>query len=80
MPLSKFIIAAYKPLIEIALWVTLLLLLIAGDYAGGFVGLIIGGVLWLIIATVLFGALLLLIDIQERVRNIETQKQTQTES
>lgn len=81
--LSKMIVNSYQILIEIALWLSLLAFVIlgwqmrAGGFAGsimGFKGAIIWAVVWFIVAVVFFGGLLVLGDIRERVKKIESSK------
>ncbi len=76
--LSKLIVNSYKVLIEIALWCSLVLTLGMGIVTAGVIGLLIGGVAWLIFSALLFGAFLILIDIRDRVKSIETQQYNQT--
>ncbi len=82
--LSKMIVNFFQILIEIALWLSLLTFVIlgwkmrsGGLFGGEIMGLkgaIIGAVVWLIIAVVFFGISLVLGDIRERVKNIQSSK------
>ena len=78
--LSKLIVNSYRLFIEVALWLTLFGFIIGGwaatqnipNMGGGAVGAGIGVFAWLIVAVVLFGGFLVLGDIRERVKSIET--------
>lgn len=77
--LSKMILDAYGRFIELSLWVSLFLSVWAGwsirnpmtGEGGGFIGAIVGFLIWAIVAIVFFGAFLVLADIRKTVRNIE---------
>ncbi len=69
--LSKIIINSYKLLIEIVLWLSLVAFVVGGwniptSYydTAGFIGAIGGLIVWLIIAVIVFGAFLVLLDIR----------------
>jgi len=80
--LSKIIVSSYAVFIEISLWLSLLLFVIGGwnfsnpmtGQGGGFMGAIIGLLIWLVIAVVFFGAFLVLEDIRKTVKRIEEAK------
>jgi len=82
--LSKIIVSSYAIFIEISLWLSLLLFVIGGwnfsnpmtEQGGGFMGAIIGLVIWFVIAVVFFGAFLILEDIRRSVKRIEEAKLT----
>ena len=75
--LSRIIVSAYKPFIEIALWLTLFVSIVGGWqisrelFDGSFFVVIFVIAVWFIMAVVFFGAFLVLEDIRERVKNIE---------
>ena len=70
--LSKLIVNAYKIIIEVALWATLFIAIVAGWHISDITGALFGAVVWLFGATVFFGAFLVLLDIRGRVKSIET--------
>ena len=79
--LSELIVNSYKILIEISLWLSLLLSIIGGFgvgwqassiFFGGFVSVVVAVSIWFIFAVVVFGTFLVLEDIRQRVKNIET--------
>ena len=80
--LSKIIVNSYKAFIEISLWLSLLVFVISGwstgsspfGGGGGFMGAVIGAILWFVFAVVFFGAFLVLEDIRDRLKNIESSK------
>ena len=77
--LSRIIVNSYKQFIEIALWLSLLIAIVVGwqvpsTFFGGLLGVIVGIIVWFIMAVVFFGAFLVLEDIRERVKNIEGSK------
>ncbi|HEB87058.1 MAG TPA: hypothetical protein ENI68_08605 [Gammaproteobacteria bacterium] len=80
--LSKIIVSSYAVFIEISLWLSLLLFVIGGwnfsnpmtGEGGGFMGAIIGLIIWFVIAVVFFGAFLILEDIRISVKRIEEAK------
>ncbi len=80
--LSKIIVSSYAVFIEISLWLSLLLFVIGGwsfsnpmtGEGGGFMGAIIGLIIWFVIAVVFFGAFLILEDIRISVKKIEEAK------
>jgi len=76
--LTKLIVSSYEKLVEVTLWLFLIGCVIGGSYLGslsdnavygGIGGLILG----FILAVLLFGAFLILGDIRNSVRKIETQ-------
>lgn len=69
--LSKIILASYKVFLEVGLWVTLAASLIGGWTFGGFwagIGALAGGFVFCVIV---FGAFLVLSDIQRSVSAIK---------
>lgn len=69
--LSKFIVNAWSTLIEVSLWLLLLVALIAGWQANGFIGAIGGLVLAFIVGSMFLGAFLVLDDIRKTVKAIQ---------
>lgn len=61
-----------KIITEVALWATLFTAIIAGWRISDIAGALFDAVVWLVVATVFFGAFLLLLDIRGRVKSIET--------
>ncbi len=72
--LSNIIVSSYKMLLEISLWLFLLMSIIAGWSAQGFLGAIVGLISGFVFAVMFFGAFLILSDIRTSVRNIEELK------
>lgn len=83
--LTRLISNFYSILIEVALWITMLFLVFVGAIAGGvyggsadsgygLLGMLLGFLLWLVVATVLFGFFILIHDISERIKKIERLK------
>jgi hypothetical protein len=72
--LSKIVVNIYMVLLEIGLWLILLVGAIAGWQAYGFFGMIVGIVFAAIFGAVFFGAFLVLEDIRNRVKSIESRK------
>lgn len=78
--LTKMIVSSYEVLIEFALWIFLLICLVAGWKIGsgffgasaGFVGAIGGLAIGFVFAVMFFGAFLVLHDIRKSVRVIES--------
>lgn len=72
--LRNFIVTAYQTLLEIGIWLWLLTSLIAGwkfyGFKGGLGGLLVG----VVTAVLLFGAFLILGDIRDSVRRIESER------
>ena len=73
--LTRFIMNSYKAFTEIVLWLLLLLCVIGGGIIGqGFFGTLLGAVLgfagWLIIAVMVFGAILMILDIRQICKEI----------
>lgn len=75
MPLSKIVVKMYGTLIEIALWLVVLVALVGGWQANGFLGAVAALIGASILAAVFFGAFLVLEDIRTRVRAIEQRPQ-----
>ncbi len=71
-PLSKIIVNAYEALIEIILWLSLLIFVIAGAVIKEVPGMLIGLGIWLIAAVLIFGTFLVIVDIRGRVERIES--------
>ena len=86
MPLSSFITSSARLIFEIALWLYLVFSLVAGvsfaieviqnpssslNFPGLLLGLLLGFVAFIIGAAVMFAPLLVLFEINERVKNIE---------
>lgn len=69
--LSDFIAKSYKSVIEIALWLSLLAALFGGGNVGGFWGLITAFVVWVVVASVIFGFFVTVIDIKNSLSKIE---------
>jgi hypothetical protein len=76
--LSKIVVNLYSVLLEICLWLILLGGAIGGWQAKGFKGAILGIVAAAIFGVVFFGAFLVLDDIRNRVKAIESKKQSKT--
>jgi hypothetical protein len=75
--LTRFIVGSYAMLIEVALWVSLISAFIAGWRFNGFVGAILALLLGGVLATMFFGAFLILEDIRKSIRIIEQRGKTQ---
>jgi len=74
MMLSKIVVKRYTVLLEIGLWLILLVGLIGGWQANGFLGALGGLIGAAIFGAVFFGAFLVLDDIRNTVRSIESRK------
>ena len=77
--ISSAIVSSYKQCIEIALWLSFLVSILVGwtiftIFFGSFFSMLIALASWFVIAVGFFGALLVLEDIRERVKNIEASK------
>jgi len=72
--LSKIVVDLYSVLLEIGLWLVLLSGIIGGWQANGFFGAIVGFIVAAIFGAVFFGAFLVLADIRNRVKAIESKK------
>ena len=72
--LSKIVVSMYSVLLEIGLWLVLLFGAIGGWQAGGFLGAIAGIISAAIFGAVFFGAFLVLDDIRDKVKAIESRK------
>jgi len=75
--LSRWIVGTYKTLVEVALWAFMLIGGLVGAGAGavlhhGFIGFLIGAVAAFFGMAVVLGAALVLEDIHERVKAIES--------
>lgn len=76
--LSKIIVTWYSVLIEVALWLFLVTCLVVGwNYGEGFKGAMIGLITGFLVAVMVFGAFLVLIDIRKAVREINTNQTKQ---
>lgn len=73
--LSKLIVGSWSVLIEVSLWLLLLVGLVAGWQAGGFLGAIGGLILAFIVGSMFMGAFLVLDDIRKTVKVIESKRQ-----
>ena len=71
MPLSKLIVKMYGVILEVGLWVLLLAALVGGWQANGFLGAIGALVIVAVLASVLFGAFLVINEIRDRVKAID---------
>ena len=69
--LSKFIIDAYGPLIEVGLWIFLIIAVAIGYAANGFTGAIFGLFAWVSASIFFVGPVLLLLDLRDKVERIE---------
>ena len=72
--LSKIVIKIYPILLEVALWLILLVGLVGGWQAGGFLAAVGGLIGAAIFGTVVFGAFLVLDDIRKKLASIESRK------
>ncbi len=77
MVLSKIVVNVYAVLLEAALWLFLIAGFISGWAYKGFFGAIIGVIFFGIFGAAAFGALLVLNDIRDRLKNIESTKSAQ---
>lgn len=80
--LTKWVVEAYKTLVEVALWIFLLVGGIFGATIGsfvnhGFLGFLVGAVATFFGMAVLLGAALILCDIRQMLQRIETQLQAE---
>lgn len=69
--LSKLIVTSYRILIEVAMWLMLVIGFIGGWAQKGFFGAIGGLIVAFIFCVVVFGAFLVILDIQNSVKAIE---------
>jgi len=82
--LSKFIVSAFPKLLELSLWLIMIVSLIAGWGAGpgglvwGVGGALVALIVAFIVCTIVFGALLTLLDIRQSLRTIESKQKTLT--
>jgi len=72
--LSKIVVNIYTIILEIGLWLILLVGAIGGWQAAGFIGAIGGMIGAAIFGAIFFGAFLVLDDIRNRVKVIESRK------
>lgn len=77
MPLSKIIVSSYAVLLEVVIWLTLIASFIGGWVAYGFLGAIGGLVVAFIVSIAVFGAFLILSDIQKSMRAMEAKNNAQ---
>jgi len=73
--LSKIVVNLYTVLLEIGLWLVLLIGLVSGWQAKGFIGAVGGIIGAAIFGAVFFGAFLVLDDIRNKVKAIESRQQ-----
>ncbi len=71
----------YQRFIEVSLWLSLILFIVGGwsfrnpmTGEGGVIGAGIGFLVWVVVAVVFFGAFLVLDDIRQSVKKIESSK------
>lgn len=69
--LSRIIVASYKMLLEISMWIILIGSFIGGWAMRGFGGAIVALIVAFVFCVVVFGGFLVLVDIQTSVREIE---------
>ena len=74
--LSRFIVSSYALLLEISLWVVLVAGFVGGWIAHGFLTAIAGLFVAFVFCVVVFGAFLVIVDIQKSVRAIEAHSKT----
>lgn len=70
--LSKLVVSIYAALLEIGLWLILLVGGIAGWQSKGVLGAVGGVIVAAVLGAIFFGAFLVLNDIRDRVKAIET--------
>jgi len=75
MPLSKIVVKLYAVLIEVALWLVLIGSFIGGWQANGFLGAVGSVIVSTILASVFFGAFLVINEIRDKVTAIEAHRQ-----
>lgn len=68
--LSKMIVKMFQRFIEVVLWLSMLMFVIAGWSYDGIVTALVGFLIWVVFAVVFFGAILLVADIQKNVEKI----------
>ncbi len=76
--LSRLIVASYKILLEVSMWLILVGTFITGWAMKGFGAAIVSLIVAFVFCIVFFGAFLLLVDIQTSVRAIETVNHSRT--
>jgi ABC-type multidrug transport system permease subunit len=74
MPLSRIVVRLYAVLIEIALWLVLIGSFIGGWQANGFLGALGSVIVATILASVFFGAFLVINEIRDKVAAIEARR------
>ena len=72
MPLSKFIVQIYGVILAVGLWLTLLTAFVGGWRANGLIGALGLTLITAVLAAVFAGAFLVLNEIRDRVKAIET--------
>ena len=72
--LTKLIVTLFGGLIEVILWLTLLGAMIAGWMGNGFLGAVAALAGAFVFEVIVFGSLLILIDIRNAVQNLEKSK------
>ncbi|MCH8101189.1 MAG: hypothetical protein IIB74_12245 [Proteobacteria bacterium] len=60
----------FQRFIEVVLWLSMLMFVIAGWSYDGIVTALVGFLIWVVFAVVFFGAILLVADIQKNVEKI----------
>lgn len=71
MILTRIIRGFFEPLLEVLLWVTLIVALVAGANFDSIMGVFYAFLIWLVIAILFLGAVLIIADIRKIVKNIE---------
>lgn len=74
--LSRLIVASYKILLEISMWVILIGSFVGAWAAKGFGAAIVSLIVAFVFCVVVFGAFLLLVDIQTSVKAMENSTKT----
>lgn len=64
------IVKMFQRFIEVVLWLSMLMFVIAGWSYDGIVTALVGFLIWVVFAVVFFGAILLVADIQKNVEKI----------
>lgn len=70
--LSKFILSVYGLLIEVSLLVSLVAAVVTGFMFSDITGALIGFLIWMLASVTIFGVLLLLLDVRDRLSRIES--------
>ena len=68
--LSKIIVKMFQRFIEVVLWLSMLMFVIAGWSYDGIVTALVAFLIWVVFAVIFFGAILLVADIQKNVEKI----------